>query len=262
MTNVINEGSISIKNLTVYYDRTCAVDDVSFNVGDKEYLGIVGPNGSGKSTLLKAIIGLVPINKGSVKIYGQDVSVGRSLIGYVPQFSEVDKKFPITVAEVVLSGTLKKGVSFFHHYTQSDQALVAELLDKVDLSELSQRQISELSGGEFQKMLIARALATKPRILLLDEPTASVDASSRSNIYELLAELNKKMTIILVTHDMMAISSQVHSLACMNQSLIYHGKPELSQGIVNKLYGCPVDLIAHGVPHRVLKTHQQEHTHD
>ncbi len=262
MNDLISEGSINIKDLSVYYDKTCAVDNVSFNVGDKEYLGIVGPNGSGKSTLLKAILGLVPINKGSIKIYGKDVGIGRSLIGYVPQFSEVDKKFPITVGEVVLSGTLKKGVTLFHRYAQTDKDFVDELLDKVGLKELSQRQISELSGGEFQKMLIARALATKPRILLLDEPTASVDASSRSNIYELLAELNKNMTIILVTHDTMAISSQVHSLACMNQSLIYHGKPELSEGTINKLYGCPVDLIAHGVPHRVLNKHQQEHNHD
>ncbi|MPM84095.1 Vitamin B12 import ATP-binding protein BtuD [bioreactor metagenome] len=110
-------------------------------------------------------------------------------------------------------------------------------------------------------MLIARALAVNPRLLLLDEPTASVDAVSREQIYNLLAELNKSMTIVLVTHDLLAISSQVHRLACLNRQLVYHGEPELSQSVVNSLYGCPVDLIAHGVPHRVLKEHR-EGTHN
>ena len=108
-------------------------------------------------------------------------------------------------------------------------------------------------------MLIARALAVNPKLLLLDEPTASVDAGSRVQIYNLLDELNKNMTIILVTHDLLAVSSQVRRLACLNGSLVYHGEPELTESIVNSLYGCPVDLIAHGVPHRVLKEHGKEH---
>ena len=107
-------------------------------------------------------------------------------------------------------------------------------------------------------MLIARALATNPKLLLLDEPTASVDAASRDQIYSLLAELNKNMTIILVTHDLLAVSSQVNRLACLNGQLVYHGEPELTEKVVNNLYGCPVDLIAHGVPHRVLRDHGEE----
>ena len=130
-----------------------------------------------------------------------------------------------------------------------------ELIEKVGLKGLENRQISELSGGEFQKMLIARALTLKPRILLLDEPTANVDENARGQIYNLLAELNKDITIVLVTHDLFAVSSQVEKLACINGKLIYHGEPELSENIVNRLYGCPVDLIAHGVPHRVLRRH-------
>jgi len=128
-------------------------------------------------------------------------------------------------------------------------------VERVGIGSLANRQIAKLSGGEFQKMLIARALAVNPRLLLLDEPTASVDAVSRDQIYGLLAELNQNMTIILVTHDLLAISSQVHRLACLNGRLVYHGEPELTGNIVNNLYGCPVDLIAHGVPHRVLKEH-------
>ena len=167
-----------------------------------------------------------------------------------------DKKFPISMLEVVLTGRLKQGLSPFFKYTKEDKEKAHELLERVGIAELANRQISELSGGEFQKMLIARALAVSPRLLLLDEPTASVDASSRDQIYNLLAELNQDMTIILVTHDLMAISSQVKRLACLNGHLVYHGEPELNESIMNTLYGCPVDLIAHGVPHRVLKEHE------
>lgn len=118
--------------------------------------------------------------------------------------------------------------------------------------------ISDLSGGEFQKMLIARALAVNPKILLLDEPTASVDASSRDQIFSLLNELNKTMTIIIVTHDLSAVSSYVKNIACLNGKLVYHGCTELNEDVVSALYGCPIDLIAHGVPHRVLKKHKED----
>jgi len=168
----------------------------------------------------------------------------------------MDRQFPITLREVVLTGRLKQGISPFFTYTKKDKEIAVELLEKVGIADLADRQIAQLSGGEFQKMLIARALAVNPRLLLLDEPTASVDACSRDQIFELLSELNKNMTIILVTHDLFAISSQVRSLACLNVRLVYHGEPELNERIVHSLYGCPVDLIAHGVPHRVLKAHE------
>jgi zinc transport system ATP-binding protein len=129
------------------------------------------------------------------------------------------------------------------------------MLERVGISGLKDRLISELAGGEIQRKLIARALATEPKALLRDEPTASVDAASREQIFSLLRELNKTMAIVLVTHDLLAISSHVKSLACINEHLVYHGGAEINQNIVEKLYGCPVDLIAHGVPHRVLKEH-------
>ena len=224
-----------------------------------EYLGIIGPNGGGKSTLLKAILGLVPPSSGTVQLFGNDAGDKRAMMGYVPQFAAMDKSFPITVIEVVLTGRLKSGLSLFFKFSSNDKKTAHELLDKVGIADLSDRRISELSGGEFQKMLIARALAVNPKLLLLDEPTASVDAGSRVQIYNLLDELNKEMTIILVTHDLLAVSSQVRRLACLNGSLVYHGEPKLTESIVNSLYGCPVDLVAHGVPHRVLKEHGKEH---
>ncbi len=248
--------AVHIDNLSVYYGQTPAVTGVCLDVADGEYLGIIGPNGGGKSTLLKAILGLVPVSSGTVEVYGAQPGRSRAVIGYVPQFAALDKRFPITLIEVVLTGRLKKGLSPLFRYTDGDRDMAHQLLKRVGIEELANRQISELSGGEFQKMLIARALAVNPRLLLLDEPTASVDAASREQIYNLLAELNKNMTIILVTHDLFAVSAQVHSLACLNGSLVYHGEPELKENVVNNLYGCPVDLIAHGVPHRVLKEHE------
>ncbi|HZK20971.1 MAG TPA: ABC transporter ATP-binding protein [Oscillospiraceae bacterium] len=247
--------AIDAKNLTVYYGKIPAISNVDLKVEDGEFLGIIGPNGGGKSTLLKAILGLVPISSGSVNIYRKPVSKNRNLISYVPQFAAMDKRFPITLKEVVLTGFLKKGLSPFYKYNSAQKEIANELIEKVGLSALSNRRISELSGGEFQKMIIARALATEPKVLLLDEPTASVDPSSREQIYTLLENLNKDVTIVLVTHDTLAISSHVRTLACLNKKLVYHAEPELTEDVIDGLYGCPVDLIAHGVPHRVLKEH-------
>ena len=258
----MNETAVYIKNLSVYYGQTAALNDISLNVADGEYLGIIGPNGGGKSTLLKTMLGLVPVTCGEVEIYGKKSDKNSICIGYVPQFSSVDKQFPISGFEVVLTGRLNKRLLPFFSYNKNDKNEINELLEKVGILNLAQRRISDLSGGEFQKMLIARALALKPKLLLLDEPTASVDASSREQIFSLLAQLNKNMTIILVTHDLLAISSQVKKLACLNGKLIYHGEPELNSNIVNHLYGCPVDLIAHGVPHRVLKEHEEVKPND
>lgn len=256
------EYAVHIENLSVHYGHTPAIMGVCLNVSDGEYLGIIGPNGGGKSTLLKAILGLIPVSSGNISIYGGNAHKNRSLVGYVPQFALLNRKFPISLFEVVLTGHLKQGIAPFFRYSSKDNESVYTLLEKVGITDLANRQISELSGGEFQKMLIARALATNPRLLLLDEPTASVDAASRDQIYSLLAELNKNMTIILVTHDLLAVSSQVNRLACLNGQLVYHGEPELTEKAVNNLYGCPVDLIAHGVPHRVLRDHEEEKTND
>lgn len=251
--------AIEVENMTVHYGKIPAITNVNLRVKDGDFLGIIGPNGGGKSTLLKAILGLIPITSGNVNIYGKPITESRHLISYVPQFAVMDKRFPITLTEVVLTGSLKKGLSPFYQYSREQKTLAKELIEKVGLSALSKRRISELSGGEFQKMIIARALASEPKILLLDEPTASVDTSSREQIYELLEELNKSVTIVLVTHDLLAISSHVRTLACLNRELVHHAEPELTEDVLNSLYGCPVDLIAHGVPHRVLKEHGEGH---
>ncbi|MFZ7133283.1 MAG: metal ABC transporter ATP-binding protein [Eubacteriales bacterium] len=258
--NQNNLYAVHIDNLSVYYGRTPAVTDVCLDIHDGEYLGIIGPNGGGKSTLLKAILGLVPISAGTIQVYGHNTK-NKALVGYVPQFAALNTKFPISLFEVVLTGCLKKGLSLFHIFSEKDKKTAYALLEKVGLENLADRQISELSGGEFQKMLIARALAVNPKLLLLDEPTASVDASSRTQIYNLLSDLNKDMTIVIVTHDL-AVSSRVHSLVCLNGSVVYHGKPEFTEHIINSFYGCPIDLIDNGASNWEIREHKEENKID
>lgn len=249
---------IQIENLTVRYGDAPVITDICLDVYEGDYLGIIGPNGGGKTTLLKSIIGLVKPVHGKISIFGKNPDKTRGLVGYVPQITALEKKFPIRVREVVLTGRLNGSFRIFHKYSDDDLKVADDLIERVGIGKLSNRMIGELSGGEFQKMLIARALAADPRILLLDEPTASVDAGSRDQIFALLKEINKKVTIILVTHDLLAISSYVRTLACLNETLVYHGGTELSEEAVKTLYGCPIDLIAHGVPHRVLRKHKEE----
>ena len=248
-------NAISIKKLYVNYGGTPAIEDVNLEIMKGEFVGIMGPNGGGKSTLLKAILGLVPVSSGEISILEQSVRKGRTKIGYVPQHSAVDRGFPISVCEAVMMGLVHGGLHPLFRYSDKQRQTAMEKLKKVGIDDLAQRQISELSGGEFQRMLIARALATQPEILLLDEPTASVDPGSREHIYELLGELNENMTVVLVTHDLFAVSSKVQRIVCVNRGVVYHGVPELTQEVVDHLYGCPVELVAHGVPHRVLKEH-------
>lgn len=247
--------ALHIKDLSVSYRHTPALTGVCLDVWEGEFLGIIGPNGGGKSTLLKAILGLIPITGGEITIFGEDRRKRSTPVGYVPQFADVDRSFPVSALEVVMMAYQQKGLHPFFRFTEEHRLRARKKLEQVGIAELAERQISELSGGEFQRLLIARALAVEPRLLLLDEPTASVDPASRQKIYDLLAEVSKTVTIILVTHDMFAISSQVNSLACMNETLVYHGAPDLTQEVVHEMYGCPVDIIAHGVPHRVLPDH-------
>lgn len=254
----MRQPAIQLSDVSVFYGRTPALTGVCLDVAEGEYLGVIGPNGGGKSTLLKAVLGLVPLSSGVIRVHGNAPRRRLERVGYVPQSASLDRRFPISLIEVVMTGRIPGGLSPFHRFSRRDREAVRALLERVGVGRLSGRQISDLSGGEFQKMLIARALAMEPRVLLLDEPTASVDAASREQIFGLLGELNRDMTIVLVTHDLLAISSQVRRLACLNGRMVYHGEPELNERILDSLYGCPVDLIAHGVPHRVLREHGED----
>jgi len=248
------QKAIEVNDVGVKYGRQTVLKDVSFELEKGNFLGIIGPNGGGKTTLLKVLLGLVKPDNGTVKIFGKTVNKSGDIVGYVPQRMNFDIQFPISVWEVVLMGRVGSlGLKPF--FSKKDKKIASHSLELVDMLEYKDRQFSKLSGGQQQRVLIARALADRPKILLLDEPTASVDEQIRTNIYELLEELNREegITIVLVSHDIGVISSHVEKVACLNKYLIYHGDDELTPEMLEESYGCPVDLIAHGHPHRVYE---------
>jgi zinc transport system ATP-binding protein len=250
---------LSIQNLCAGYDNETILQNVNLEVYPNDFIGLIGPNGGGKSTLLKVVLGLISPKSGKINILGMDVRHGRQSIGYVPQFVESDRDFPVSVWDTVRMG-LSTGWRLFHRLSLPEAARIKAALDQVDMLDLSSSAMGELSGGQRQRVFIARALVSNPKILLLDEPTASIDPNVTKDIYELLSQLNQKMAILLVSHDMMAVSSFTKTIACLNRKLIYHNSKELSSEILDNIYGCPVDLIAHGVPHRVFAEHE-EHAH-
>jgi len=247
--------AIDVQNLSVYFGKQPALKDVTFSVHKGIMLGIIGPNGGGKSTLLKTILGLVTPDKGKITIFGKGNKIQRErgVLGYVPQVASFDRLFPIKVIDVILSGRLNKTMKPFKFFSGEDKKAGEEVLDSMGIEALKNRQIGQLSGGQLQKVLIARALVHKPDILLLDEPTASIDSQTKNQIYNILNSLVPKITVVVVTHDMAAVSSYFDYIACLNTALHYHGDKELTQETVDETFGCPVDLIAHGVPHRVYR---------
>ncbi len=251
---MVKKAVIRLEHVTASYDGHTALEDVTLTVYEGDFLGIIGPNGGGKTTLLKVILGLVKPERGHVEVLGTTPSQARHRIGYVPQAIDFDPDFPIQVVDVVRMGCLKY-LKFGNGGYQGCQENINQVMRQMGVWDLRDRQMGRLSGGERQRVLIARALVTDPEILLLDEPTASVDSQFQSTIYEVLSRLNEKMTICLVSHDIGVISSYVEKVACLNQQLFYHGEKEITEEMLMKTYRCPVDLIAHGVPHRVLKHH-------
>lgn len=247
---------VEITNLYAGYNDETVLIDVNLNVEKNDFIGLIGPNGGGKTTLLKVILGLLESQKGTVRVMGQSPQRGRHHIGYVPQFAVFDSDFPISVKDVVRMGRLSPQ-RLFKPYTDEDDAIVSERLKWVEMLEHKDRALRELSGGQRQRVYIARALATDPALLLLDEPTISVDFESRTHIYDLLHEINKQgVTILLVSHDLNVISSYVKTIGCLNRKLYYHGEKEVTAEMLKSGYHTPVELIAHDLPQRILAKHE------
>lgn len=223
----MNEELIRLENISVKYGYIEALRDLDISIHDGEFVGIIGPNGGGKSTLLKAILNLVKPYKGTISYKGSHSLKKSGLkIGYVPQITEINRIFPITVKEVVLTARLPLSRSYFFNYTSEDRKEIDEILKKVGITDIAERQISDLSGGEFQKMLIARALALNPDILLLDEPTAMIDVRAQKQIYNIVKKLSEEMTIVLVTHHIKEITRYADRLVYLEKNILAEGDPE------------------------------------
>jgi zinc transport system ATP-binding protein len=247
---------IDIKNLWFSFNGEPVLQNVNFTLHYKEFLAMIGPNGGGKTTLLKLILGLLKADQGKIRVLGQNPRQAAHRIGYVPQDIHINKNFPISVLDVVLMGRLRSGISWSHH-KKDDRITAQAVLEKVEMDQFKNRHIDELSVGQQQRVFIARALVTEPEILILDEPTASVDAKGQAEIYAILKALNEKITILVVSHDLLALSSYIKSVACVNRRVHFHGAAEVTEEMLEMAYQCPVELIAHGLPHRVLRTHDE-----
>ena len=249
--------ALLLNDVTVCYGRHVAIENITWEVEEQDFAAIIGPNGGGKTTLLKAILGLLPLSGGSIRIFGHPPSEGRDLIGYVPQFHTFDFSFPITVSEMILQSRLPQKRSYFSRYSEEDYQAMEQAMDLIGLSGLGDHPIADLSGGQQQRAIIARALAGDPRLLILDEPTVYIDAPAEEQFFSRIEDLRKSMAVIIVTHDISAISGQVNRIACLNRRLYTHGDATITDDMLTLAYGCPVDLIAHGVPHRVLRDHRR-----
>ena len=243
-------SAIDIKNLSFGYGKSSVLTDVNLSIDENDFVAIIGPNGGGKSTLMRLMVGLLKPTTGSVRVFGEKVPTKKVAIGYVPQNTNKNVEFPITVGECVATGM--SGLS-----PKSDAVKAA--LDRVHIGGYLDRRLGELSGGERQRVLIARSLVCNPKILFLDEPSNNIDVAGIEALYNMLAEFSETMTIVIVTHDLMALSHKVKSVVCVNHSVHYHEGANLTEEMLHSTYGCEVDLIAHGVPHRVLGSH--DHTH-
>lgn len=246
------EPLIKIEKLTVGYDKTPVLTDVDLAISNHDFLGVIGPNGGGKTTLLKAILGLLKPSSGKI-IFSKDLGGKKKSIGYLPQVRHIDRKFPITVFDVVRSGSLMQGnISFTKNKLR---IRVDELLSEMGILNIRNKAIGELSGGQMQRVFLCRALLSDPKVLILDEPDTFVDNRFEGELYEKLKVLNKRMAIVLVSHDMGTISSYVKTIACVNGDLHYHPSSTITQEQLNG-YNCPIQIISHGeIPHTVLKHH-------
>lgn len=235
---------ISLQNVSFSYERLLVLDDISLQIADKEFLGIVGPNAGGKSTLLKLILGLLKPQAGRISVLGKKPRQQRKAIGYVPQYPAFARDFPITVEQVVLLGRLGSG-RLLGRYSAEDYQAARMALEEVEADDLAQRLVGGLSGGQLQRVLLARALVSDPQVLILDEPTANIDMRLESDIFDQLKRLNERMTILVVSHDIAFISDYVHRVACLNRTLVCHHTDHIDGQMVQDLYGENVRMVAH-----------------
>lgn len=240
---------IRCEELSVELGGSCVLRELSFSVCSDEFIAIVGPNGGGKTTLLRVLLGLQRPSQGRVRLFGNEPGRYPGKIGYVPQRLFFDRDFPLSVHDAVLMGRLALKTPF-QHYNRADREAVKHVLQTVGLLPLASRSVGSLSGGELQRVLIARALAGNPELLLLDEPTASVDPDMKTTVYDLLEELRKRMTIVLVTHDTATVCRFVGRVLCLNCSMVFRELPEVSRGgsVLEDIYPYPVDRLVHHHP--------------
>jgi zinc transport system ATP-binding protein len=254
------ESIVSLSNVTVRYDDYVAIDGVNLDIFADDFICIIGPNGGGKTTLIKTILGTLP-HSGEVRLSQSLFNGSKRLIGYLPQHSTFDRNFPISVLEVVMSG-LQSERGFSTKYSRADRKKAMQLLEKVGIIEVAERQIGEVSGGQMQRALLCRAIISEPKLLILDEPTNFVDNRFEHEFYAMVQQLSEQMAIVIVSHDLGTITSVVKSIICVNRHVHRHDSNILTEEQLRN-YDCPIQIVSHGhVPHTVLEHHTGDGCHD
>lgn len=246
---------IQVSEVEAHYDSKQVLKNIHLTVFEHDFLGIIGPNGGGKTTLIKLLLGLKTPTRGCIRFFKNGLPVDSLNMGYLPQYHQIDKKFPISVYEVILSG-LNRDKKLWHRNTAEHHRLVKQMIVRMGLEGQEETPIGNLSGGQMQRVLLGRAIVSKPDVVILDEPNTYIDKRFEAHLYQLLEEINLESAIILVSHDIGSVLQNVGSIACVNETLDYHPDTELSGEWIEKHLGCPFELLGHGnLPHRILKHH-------
>jgi zinc transport system ATP-binding protein len=242
--NETESPAISMENVWFSYDGYPVLEEVNLSIPRGDFVSVVGPNGGGKTTLLKVILGLLKPSRGEVRVFGMPPDAARAHIGYMPQFVQLDPQFPATVLDVALMGRLGHGKPF-GFYSKRDKEIAREALEQVGLGSVRKKPFAAISGGQRQRLFIARALVCEPQLLLLDEPTANLDVVMERDLYELLQELNKRLTIVIVSHDLGFVSQVVKDVVCVSRKVMMHATSDITGEIINEIYGAPMKMIRH-----------------
>ncbi len=255
----MNDPILTLNHIYAGYEQKTVLRDVCLTVYRQDFLGVIGPNGGGKTTLIKVILGLLEPLAGERLFFRNGKPADDLKMGYLPQYNQIDKKFPISVEEVILSG-LSGEKSLLKRYSAEQWEKVKNVVSRMGLEGLEKRAIGQLSGGQMQRALLGRAVISEPDIVILDEPNTYIDKRFEAKLYELLNEINRQCAIILVSHDIGTVLQTVKTIACVNETLDYHPDTEVPVEWIDKHFGCPIDLLGHGdLPHRVLKCHNHNH---
>ena len=236
--------AVEVVKLSYWHGDLLVLDAIDLEIAHNEFIGVIGPNAGGKSTLLKILLGLLQPARGKVEVFGTSPIKARKRMGYVPQHPTFSRDFPITVAQTVLMGRL--GVTKpFAGYAHADLRSAERAMRETEIEHLAARRLGTLSGGQLQRVMLARALVGGPDLLLLDEPTSNIDTRLESEIFDLLKVLNRRMTIVVVSHDIGFISGYVKRVACLNRTLICHETESIEGRTLQELYGTDVHMVAH-----------------
>lgn len=258
----MTEPVVEISGVSFGFNGRTILSQVNLAIHPSDFMAMIGPNGGGKTTLIKLMLGLLRPARGTIRILNQPPEKASHHIGYVPQNTNINPDFPISALDVVLMGQLQPGNRRLRHSRQ-DRVVAHEALDKMGMGAFCHRRIGELSGGQRQRVFIARALVCEPQILLLDEPTAHIDTKGQSDLYYLLESLNKDMTIVVVSHDLLMLSPHVKSVACVNTRVHYHPRRQLFGEPMDNMCPCtaeeicPVELVAHGLNRGIFYHHKE-----